>query len=579
MMRRDALIRVLAVSAVLFGSVCVAQSRAQEDREFDSGSRIAFEPLSRTQVANLVTLGKVWGFLKYHHPAVTSGQHQWDYELFRVLPKVVAARTRTEANTVLTKWVANLGPIAPCDPCAELIESDLHLRPRLEWLHEERTLGSDLSRTLLDVLRHRPRGEQFYVAAAPSVGNPVFDRELSYHDAKAGDAGFQLLALYRFWNIVEWWYPYRDVLGEDWDAVLREFIPRVALAQSREDYQLSLMALIARAHDSHANLWNALEVRPPRGMCRVPVMVRFIGREAVVRGFLADQEGVSSLQVGDVIESIDGQRVSKLLRLWSPYYGASNEMAYLREVSRSMTRGDCGPAEFRVRRDGRSLSVNLQRIADVDSYPRENRHDPPGETFRLLPNRVAYLTLSSVKASHVARFISSVAETDGLIVDIRNYPSEYVALALGSLLVERDTPFARFTRMDLSNPGASRWSEPIVLGPRSPRYPGRVVILVDEMSMSQSEYTAMALRASPRAKVVGSTTTGADGNISRFFLPGGLRATLSGLGVFYPDKTPTQRVGIVPDVVVVPTVDGIRAGRDEVLEAALNLIAGDFKDW
>jgi C-terminal processing protease CtpA/Prc len=49
---------------------------------------------------------------------------------------------------------------------------------------------------------------------------------------------------------------------------------------------------------------------------------------------------------------------------------------------------------------------------------------------------------------------------------------------------------------------------------------------------------------------------------------------ISGLGVFYPDKKPTQRVGIIPDIVVTPTIEGIRDGRDEVLEAALREILG-----
>jgi C-terminal processing protease CtpA/Prc len=49
---------------------------------------------------------------------------------------------------------------------------------------------------------------------------------------------------------------------------------------------------------------------------------------------------------------------------------------------------------------------------------------------------------------------------------------------------------------------------------------------------------------------------------------------ISGLGVFYPDHRPTQRIGIVPDVVVRPTIQGIAAGRDEVLESAMRLIEG-----
>jgi C-terminal processing protease CtpA/Prc len=101
-----------------------------------------------------------------------------------------------------------------------------------------------------------------------------------------------------------------------------------------------------------------------------------------------------------------------------------------------------------------------------------------------------------------------------------------------------------------------------------------VVILVDEVTQSQAEYTAMALRTAPNALVVGSTTAGADGNVSAIPLPGGLRSMISGIGVFYPDKTPTQRIGIVPDIEVAPTVSGVRDGRDEVLDAALRLIIG-----
>jgi C-terminal processing protease CtpA/Prc len=96
-----------------------------------------------------------------------------------------------------------------------------------------------------------------------------------------------------------------------------------------------------------------------------------------------------------------------------------------------------------------------------------------------------------------------------------------------------------------------------------------VAVLVDEKSMSASEYAAMAFRAAPGAIVVGSQTAGADGNLSMLDLPGFLKTGFSGIGIFYPDKRPTQQIGIVPDIEVRPTIAGIRGGRDEVLEAAV----------
>jgi len=47
---------------------------------------------------------------------------------------------------------------------------------------------------------------------------------------------------------------------------------------------------------------------------------------------------------------------------------------------------------------------------------------------------------------------------------------------------------------------------------------------------------------------------------------------IGGIGVFHPDRKPTQRIGIVPDLEVKPTIAGIREGRDELLEAAIRLI-------
>ena len=40
--------------------------------------------------------------------------------------------------------------------------------------------------------------------------------------------------LYRFWNIIEYWSPNREIVGEDWDGVLRQFLPRVMLAKDSD---------------------------------------------------------------------------------------------------------------------------------------------------------------------------------------------------------------------------------------------------------------------------------------------------------------------------------------------------------
>ena len=103
-------------------------------------------------------------------------------------------------------------------------------------------------------------------------------------------------------------------------------------------------------------------------------------------------------------------------------------------------------------------------------------------------------------------------------------------------------------------------------------YKGRVIVLVDSSTQSQAEYTAMTFQATPRCTVVGTQTAGADGNISMLVMPGGNFGCFSGLGVFYPDGTDTQRAGVRIDVPVHATAAGLQAGRDEILEKALEII-------
>jgi len=547
------------------------------DHEFDAGSKIAVAELSTVQIENLATLGKVWGFLKYHHPQVTSGQRHWDYDLFRILPAVLAAPDHAAANAALARWVTALGKIAECQPCANLNETELHLRPEVAWINSEEQLGGDLSRMLQTIYRNRPADrKQFYVSLVPGIGNPAFQHELGYRAVKLPDPALQLLALFRFWNIIEYWSPNRDVMGENWNHVLVEFIPRVALAKTTEDYERELMALIAKVHDCHANLWSALQVRPPTGSCQIPVTVRFIEDRAVVTGYADAAAGpATGLQAGDAIETLDGVPVPQLVQKWKPYYADSNEATVLRDMGRTLTRGECGDSKLSVRRGDRTLEFTAKRLPGAaTSGSGLATHDLPGDTFRRLSDDVAYLKLSSVKVADAVQYVDGAASTKGLIIDIRNYPSEFMVFALGSLLMDKETPFVRFTGGDLSNPGAFHFGAPLSIAPGKPHYSGKIVILVDDATQSSAEYTSMAFRAAPNAFVIGSTTAGADGNVSQIALPGGQSTMISGIGVFYPDKRPTQRVGIVPDLVVRPTIAAIRAGRDEVLEAAIRQILG-----
>ena len=93
---------------------------------------------------------------------------------------------------------------------------------------------------------------------------------------------------------------------------------------------------------------------------------------------------------------------------------------------------------------------------------------------------------------------------------------------------------------------------------------------MNEITQSQAEYSCMVLQAAyKRVTIIGSQTAGADGDVTGIKIPGGITTAFSGHGIHYPDGKPTQGIGIVPDIPIAPTIKGIKEGRDEVLERAI----------
>ena len=85
------------------------------------------------------------------------------------------------------------------------------------------------------------------------------------------DAGYRLLSLYRYWNMIQYFFPYKHLIGEDWNQVLPEFIPKFIGAKDTAQYVLACLELIARIHDTHANVWGSNGVLENyRGKYRAP---------------------------------------------------------------------------------------------------------------------------------------------------------------------------------------------------------------------------------------------------------------------------------------------------------------------
>lgn len=544
---------------------------AKFDKEFDNGSLIDLSDLTPKTTDNLELLGRIWGFLKYHHPEIAKGKYNWDYELFRFLPKYIDAKNDNDRDNHIINWINSLGQAEVCSRCQPTDENAI-LKPDLKWIHSQ---SKDLKNKLLNIYSNRSQGRHHYIAMAPGVGNPKFKNESAYAKMPYPDDGFRLLALFRYWNMINYFFPYKHLMDKDWNTVLRAYIPLFVNAESELEYEMAAIQIIADLQDTHANLWGGADkIDAWKGQFYPPIHVRFIEEKLVVTDYynseLKDETG---LVIGDIITSINGTSVEEIVQKKLKYYPASNLPTQLRNISTDLLRANSTEIQIEYTSANSVEQSKILRLYPKDSlnlYRWYRKSDD--KSFKMLDNNVGYVTLQTIKDEDIPIIKSRFKNTDGIIIDIRNYPSTFVPFSLGSYFVSSSTPFVKFTKGNLNNPGEFTYTSNLEIPSTANTYGGKLIVLLNELSQSQAEYTAMAFKAGDNTTIIGSTTAGADGNVSTIMLPGGLRTMISGIGVYYPNGTETQRIGIVPDIEVKPTIEGIRNAKDELIQKAMEII-------
>lgn len=545
---------------------------AEKDRDFDKGSKVDTIALNEKKINDLETLGLVWGFLKYYHPNIAKGNYNWDYELFRMLPKYLQVKDNVERDLVLSQWIESLGTFESEDNKRE-VKGDVSISPDLEWItHSD--FSDKLKSELINVQHAKRTADNYYISMQPGVGNPDFKHENDYAEMKYPDAGFRLLSLFSYWNKIQYFFPYKNLIKEDWKNVLKEFIPKFIDVSNETEYTLAALELIGNIHDSHASIWGKNEALEKfRGVYYAPVEITFVEDKPVVTGYYNDTTGkATGLIPGDEITSINNKPVAEIIKQQLKYTPASNYPTQLRNMSSNLLRSNDSTIHIEYRRDNKITSLILKTYpaGKLNLYKRYANTDT---CFKLLDKDIAYLYPGTLKNAYLPSIMNEVKNTKGLIIDMRCYPSDFIVFTLSKYLMPKSAPFVKFSIGSIISPGLFTIGNSLKVGAKNKDYyNGKIVIIVNELTQSNAEYTTMAFRVAPDVTVIGSTTAGADGNVSPFYLVGGLGTMISGIGVLYPNGRGTQRVGIVPDEVVKPTIEGIKNGKDEVLQRAIEII-------
>lgn len=522
----------------------------------------------------IATFCKLWGFLKYYHPTVAKGNLDWDKEFTTRIKVVSSLNSKQEINNYYSEWINSLGKVENCKKCKVEIPDSLGFNLDLAWLSDSIVFTKALINQLKFIQKNRNQGKNYYVQQFKFVGNTKYDNEKSYKDSIFPSIELRLLGLSRYWNIINYFFPYKYRIGQDWNEVLVEMVPKFKDSRDTISYHLAMLELTAKINDSHAS-FTTKYTNQYFGVKWAPFSFKIIDNKAIVTGFYSDSLcKINDIQIGDVFLEVGNLTIEDITKEKSKYIGASNEATKLRNMYYVIFNGHTDSVNATFERNGVVQEKTIYRYDFIDfNYKWTNANI--NDTCKILDGNIGYINLGLLQPQQTDRYLNKLKDTKAIIFDVRNYPNGTM-YSIANFLNADKRPFAKFTNPDLSYPGIYHYTAPYFCGKKNNApYTGKVILLFNETSQSHAEFTLMALQTAPNVISIGSQTSGADGNVSLITFPGNYKTYMTAIGVYYPDGRETQRVGIVPDIEIKPTIEGLKLKRDEVLEKAIEVINGN----
>jgi carboxyl-terminal processing protease len=383
------------------------------------------------------------------------------------------------------------------------------------------------------------------------------------------------------WRVVDATYFDPTFGGVDWRQMHDRYRRRVALANDSDYYRLvnemlweldvSHLAVVPRDY------WSLAE---PTVLAEgsTGIDVRLLDGEAVITlvepGSPADRVG---LRPGFVIQSIDGSTIEQIAREAELSMEPPDNGRHRIEAITSDTLGRIyGPPDTDVTivyldEQGKQLQKDIERRSRPEKTATTPGFPPNYFEFesKRLDDGIGYIHFNWFHASlaqKLPRTIASMHDAPGLIIDLRGNPGGMrdAAIAGAEQLVGERTKCSTLRTRD--------GNRDIVLSPTYNSYEGPVVVLIDVMTKSSSEFFAACTQAIGRSVVIGERSPGSVGPAKLLPLPNG--ATF-----IYPEAQETtlegtilEDHGVVPDIEVALDRALLSQGIDSQLEAAITFL-------
>lgn len=381
----------------------------------------------------------------------------------------------------------------------------------------------------------------------------------------------------------------------DLDRAYRQFLGEVYRTENRYDFDLAAIAFLASLGNGHTGFYDewlfTVHGQPTGFRCR------WLEAE---KGWVVESSSVAGVESGDVLAAIDGLPIEEFYALNRKYVTASNER-YRRHLMFRNGYSFLLPHRF-------MLKLSSGRSVEVERNPGPSSAPMQTEGRWLQERQVAYVRIPTFSDEKFERraieLVQEFSAAKALVIDVRgngggNTPGNLLATLM-------DRPYRSWTestpitaglfdyyREQYERADKTGWSDfqrgylqnsadyfyrpqlmwqPMFTPPVAGAYRGQVFLLVDSGCFSACEDFLVPFKDNRRATLVGEASGGSTGQPYLHDFGNGMSFRVSTKREYFPDGSPFEGIGILPDVSVELTAQDLATRKDAVLAKVLGLL-------
>ncbi|TNJ41327.1 hypothetical protein KFZ70_00515 [Tamlana fucoidanivorans] len=560
------------------------------------------------KIDNILTFAKVYGYVKYFHPSDEASEIDWNK--FSIYGTSQIEKCKTQEDIVNTLYQL-FKPIAPSIEFATkksaFDSASIKITPKNKekailtfWQHLGVSLDMEYKNQPYESRRIKGKNQkkanllfdyepEFGENIVKEIGDGIYcwipmvlysNNQITYpkanenklnkvietlkktNDTNVEDLYLRLGNIVNVYNVFQHFYPYFDVVNVNWEKELEKAIEKCYFDSTISDHLTTLEQFTAPLKDGHIYISN----NSIQNYYVPPISWVWIENKLVITKVFDNEYDIKS---GDIVTKIDNNNPADFFKniygeISAATVGWLNYRANLKSLQ--------GEENSKI-----VLTINNKNIELTRSFSPHHVTDNKKIDYQKIDNDTWYLNLDLIEMDTINWLLPQLEQCKSIICDLRGYPKGNHDF-INHLMSVDDTTEAWMQVPKIIYPDRER-----IIGFQNYNWIGRIkakkpylgnkkiVFITNGQAISYAESYMGYIEGYELATIIGQPTAGTNGNVNPFTLPGGFIISWTGMKVLKHDGSQHHGIGILPDIYLEKTIKGIKEGRDEFLEKAIEL--------